>query len=124
MEEDLAAGAIEGDEAELVDDQQVDALELALQAAQLALVAGLDELAHQIGGAAKQNAVATLGGLQPQGDGEVGLAGADRAGEDDVLGAVEVVAAGELGELGLGDPFEGLPVDLLQGLVIGKLRRS
>jgi hypothetical protein len=51
VEEDLAACAVEWHEADLVEDQDVDALEPALVAAELASVSGFEERAHEVGGA-------------------------------------------------------------------------
>src|SRR5688572_21955149 len=49
IEEEFAARTIERDEAELVEDEQLDALEPTLQPGQLARVARVDECAHEIG---------------------------------------------------------------------------
>jgi len=86
IEEQLAAGAIEGDEAELVDDEDVDAEEPLLQSRQLAGVPGLDQLSHQIRRAGKEHASFLFGRFDAEGDREVGLPGADRPGQDQILG--------------------------------------
>src|SRR6266404_2221139 len=78
VEEQLAAGAIEGDESDLVEEEEFDAGKTALQAGELALVAGFEEGAHQIGRAPEADVAPLSGGLDAEGDSEVGLAGADR----------------------------------------------
>ena len=60
VEEQLAAGAVEWHEAELVADQEVDSLKLLLQAAQLPLVAGFDQVADEVGGLAEPDPAAAL----------------------------------------------------------------
>ena len=49
VEQQLAAGAIERDEANLVEDQHVDAVESSLCASELASTTRLDEGAHEVG---------------------------------------------------------------------------
>lgn len=49
VEEELASDAVEGDEADVVEDEQVGACEAVLQTGELALVAGLEQRAHQMG---------------------------------------------------------------------------
>ena len=83
IEEQLAADAIERDEAELVDDQHLDAAQPLLQPGQLAGIAGLVQQTHEVGGPGKEHPALLLGGLDAQGD---RLARADRAGEDQILG--------------------------------------
>ena len=56
------------------------------------------------------------GGLDPERDREVRLAGADRPGDHDVLGALQVLAARQLREL--------RPLDALQRLPRGSLERG
>ena len=62
-------------------------------------VARLDQLAHEVGRAHEGDAVAAAYGLHTERDREVRLAGADRPGDDDVLGALDVRAGRKLGEL-------------------------
>jgi hypothetical protein len=50
VEEDLAAGAVEGHEADLVEDEDIDALEATLVATELAIVARLEKDPHEVGG--------------------------------------------------------------------------
>ena len=81
-------------------------------------VARLDQLAHEVGRAHEGDAVAAAYGLHTERDREVRLAGADRPGDDDVLGALDVRAGRELGELRPLDAPQGLPVELLEGLEV------
>ena len=79
VEQQLAAGALEGHEAELVDDQQRDPQVTLMEPRERELVARLDQLAHEVGGADEGDAVAAACGLDAERDREVRLAGADRA---------------------------------------------
>ena len=99
VEQQLAAGALEGHEAELVDDQQRDPQVTLMEPRERELVTCLDQLAHEVGGADEGDAVAAAGGLDAERDREVRLAGADRPGDDDVVGALDVLATRELCEL-------------------------
>ena len=122
VEEQLSAGALEGHEAELVDDQQRHAQVALVQPGERELVARLDEVADEVGGADEGDAVTAAGGLDAERDREVRLAGADRSGDDDVLAALEVVAGGELSELRPLDALQRVPVELLEGLEVGEAR--
>ena len=95
IEEQLAAGPVKRDEAELVDDQDIDEQEPALQAPELARVAGFEQQADEIGGPREEHAAFDLRRFEAERDRQVRLAGADRAGEDQILGAADPVAAGE-----------------------------
>ena len=64
--------------------------------------------------------MATASSLDAERDREVRLAGADRPGDHDVLGALDVRAGRELGELRALDAPQGLPVELLEGLDVGE----
>ena len=66
--------------------------------------------------------MAPAGGLDAERDREMRLAGADRSGDDDVLGALQVLAGCELGELRPLDALQRLPVELLEGLGVGESR--
>ncbi len=68
VEEQLASGAVEGDEAELVADQDVNPVELLLEAAQLPMVASFDQIADEIGGLAEPDSAAALAGLDAERD--------------------------------------------------------
>jgi len=98
VEEQLAAGAIEGHEAEFVDDEQLDPVHPSVEPRELALIACLDHRADEIGSASEEHAATQLRGLDPERDGKMRFAGADRAGKDEILGARDPLAAGELGD--------------------------
>jgi hypothetical protein len=68
IEEQLAADAIEGHEAELVDDQHLDPQQPLLQARQLAAIAGLEQLAHGIGRPREQHPTLLFGGFDAERD--------------------------------------------------------
>ena len=94
--------------------------EAALQAGELAVVAGLEQSADQVGGAPEADVAALPGGLQAEGDGEVGLPGADGAHEDEVLRLGDPLAAGEVGDLGRLDALGGVEVEGVEGLPLGE----
>ena len=128
----LAAGALEGHEAELVDDQQRDPQVTLMEPREGELVARLDQLAHEVGRADEgdppayagipRRAVAAARGLDAERDREVRLAGADRPGDHDDVGALDVLAGRELGELRPLDAPQRLPVELLEGLEVREPR--
>ncbi len=64
--------------------------------------------------------MAGLDGLDPEGDGEVGLAHAGRPEEDDVLGALDEAQAGELAHLFAVDRGLKVEVELIQALEPGQ----
>jgi len=94
IEEQFAAGAVEGDKAQLGEDEQLDALEAVVQARERFFVARSAQRQHEVGRAHERDAMATAGGFDPQRDGRVGFARADRAGQNDVLAARDPFAAG------------------------------
>jgi hypothetical protein len=69
IEEQLAARTVEGYEAELVDDEHVDAQQSWLQARELAGIAGFEELAHQVGRAGEEHPTFLLGGFDADNQG-------------------------------------------------------
>ena len=69
----------------------------------------------EVGGGGEVGAVAGLGGFAGQADGEVGLAEAGRADQQDVGGGFEVAAGGQLGDEPGVDGGGGVVVEVLQG---------
>ena len=67
----------------------------------------------------RRRAASAAGGLDAERDREVRLAGADRPGDDNVLGALDVLAGGELRPF---DAPQRLPVELIEGLEVGEAR--
>src|SRR5690606_10470229 len=103
VEEEFASGAIQGDEAPFVDDQQVGALQPAEDAAKLGLALGFDKGANEIRSSPEADAMPLPRGFDAKGDGEVGLAGADGASQDDILGFAEPSGSGEVRDEGAVD---------------------
>ena len=95
LEEQFGPGGGQGDEAQFVDDQQAEAGQLPLQVEQASLVPGLQQLMDQTGGGGEAHGHAPLVSGQAQSQGDVGLAGAAVADGDDVLPALDVLAAGQ-----------------------------
>ena len=94
VEEQFAAGPVEGHEAEFVDDQQRDAQVALMQAGECVFIARLDQLSDEIGGADEGDPLAALDGLDPERDLEMGLAGAEWSSDHDIFPARDVLAGG------------------------------
>ena len=89
---------VEGEVADLVDDDQPVAAQPGEFGWQPAEAVGFGEAGDPVDGGGEQDAVAVVGGDDPQRGGEVGLAGAGRAEQDDVAGLCEERARGERGD--------------------------
>ena len=122
IEEQLAADAIEGHEAQLVDDEDVDAQEPLLQPRELAGVARFEQLPDQIGGAREEHAPFLFRRFDAERDREVGLAGADRAGEDQILRRRDPLAARQRVNLRRADALDRREIKRVEGLHLGKAR--
>jgi len=83
-------------------------------------VAGPDEPAHEAFQREEAHRVPGLDGLDAEGDGEVGLADAGRAEQDDVLGALDEAQAGELPDLLAVDRGLEVEVELIEALDPGQ----
>ena len=68
IEQQLAAGALERNESQLIDDQQRDFLIALLERGEPPLVARLNQALHQIGGAREVNSHSATRGLDSQGN--------------------------------------------------------
>jgi len=87
IEQQLATSAIERDEPNFIEDNQVDALQTTHRAIQLLLVASLDQRTHQVGGAPEDNAPSLSRRFDAERDRQMRLARADGTGEEDILAA-------------------------------------
>ena len=105
-----------GDEAQLVDDQQVEPGQLFLQVQQAPFVPSLHHLMHQAGGGGEAHRHPALAGGQPQPKGHVGLAGAAVADGDDVLPALDVFTPGQFHHQRLVQRRDGWEVEGVQAL--------
>src|SRR5713101_7847129 len=99
LEQIVALGIGERREAEIVEDEDVEASEFAESADVGAVGASQSELVEEPRGAAVQSAVAFAASLLGERTGDVGLADAGRAGEDDVGVFFDPAAGGELADL-------------------------
>ena len=93
LEEQFRAGLGEQHEAMFIDDEQIVAGHLLLEAEQLLLVAGLDQFADQCGGGDEADAMPALAGRQAERQRDVRLAGAAVAQQQDVFLARQELAA-------------------------------
>ena len=120
LEEQVGGLGLEGDVADLVDDQQRDAAEPDELVLEAAGVVGVGEPGDPLGGGGECDPVPGLAGADAQPGGQVGFPGAGRAEEHDVvLGGDEVQGA----QVGDGLAFEGplvVEVEVLQGLAGGE----
>ena len=71
IEQQLAAGAVEGDKPEFVDDQKVDPTQPQLETTEFAVIPGFQELSDQIGRFHEQHPEAPLGSFDAQSDGQM-----------------------------------------------------
>ena len=85
LEEQVGGFGFEGDVADFVDDDQRVAAEAAELVVEPAGAVGEGEAVDPFGGGGEHDAVAGVAGADGQADGEVGLAGAGRAEEHDVV---------------------------------------
>ena len=123
LEQELGTGLGQRHEAEFVDDQKLVGGELLLEPQQLLVIAGLDELVDQCGGGDEADREALLAGRQAETEGDVGLAGAAVAERDEVLAALDVLAAGQLQDQRLVERGDDLEVEAIEALDHGEARR-
>ena len=123
LEQELGAGLGQRHEAEFVDDQKLVGGELLLEPQQLLVIAGLDEFVDQCGGGDEADREALLAGRQAETEGDVGLAGAAVAERDEVLAALDVLAAGQLQDQRLVERGDDLEVEAIEALDHGEARR-
>ena len=105
---------LEGHEAELVDDQELVAGHLLLQAQEPALVAGLHQFVYEGGGGDEADGEPLLAGGQPEAESNMGLACAAGAEGDDVLAALDPFAARQLEHLHLVQAGDRLEVEAVE----------
>lgn len=122
VEQQFSALLVERNEAQLIEDQEVDFLIAALKATQCKLATGLSEFPHYVGRPLERNPVLTLGSLHAQRDSQHGLPGSDRPRQDYVLTRVDKAAGCQLLNDGTGHAMQLLPFDHLQRLEVGKTR--
>ena len=116
VEEQFGADLGGWDVAEFVEDEQVELGELGFEAEEAAFVAGFDQGGDELGGAVEADLVAAGACFGGERGGEVALAGAGVADEQDVLALVDVLAAGELGYQPLVHRRAGGEVEALERL--------
>jgi len=95
VEEQFSTGAIERYESQFVYNEQIRPLNPVVQSSQETLVAGFKKRTHQVCRPGKTHPETPAGSLHPQTDGDVCLSGTDGTGQDNVLGAAQVFAAGQ-----------------------------
>ena len=111
VDEQFAAGPLEGHEAEFVDDQQGDTQAALMQTSKRAFIARLDHFGHEVGGTDQGDPLPALDGFDAERDREVGLDRLDRTGDHHVLAAFEVLTGGKSSELRSLDPAQDIPVE-------------
>ena len=98
LEEQVGGFGFEGDVADFVDDDERVAAEAAELVVESAGAVGDGEAVDPFGGGGEHDAVAGVAGADRQADGEVGLAGAGRAEEHDVVAGGDEVEGAEVGD--------------------------
>ncbi len=120
VEEEFATVAMEGDEADLVQDEQIEAIEAPRETPQFPSVTCLDELARQVGGTEEGDPTSLFGRLDSQCKCQMRLARAHGSSNDNVLLSFEPVAPGKLCDQGLVDTLVGSEGELIQGFQVGE----
>lgn len=85
IKEQFSSELAGGDVSEFIEDQQVQLGQLGFQASQLSLLPGFDHLRHQLDDLVEADPFATSAGLHAQGSGQVRLARAGAADQQEVL---------------------------------------
>ncbi len=116
LEEQVGGFGFEGDVADFVDDEERVAAEAAELVVEPAGGVGVGEAVDPFGGGGERDAVAGLAGPDGQADGEVGLAGAGRAEEHDVVAGVDEVEGAEVGDHVALEGALVVEVEVLEGL--------
>ena len=120
LKEQMGTVTVDGDVADLVDDQQF-GLTVELEPFfNTVLSIGLGQRGNQRHGLGEAGPVTLGDGLDPQGDGQVGLSDSGRPQQDDVLAVGDEAAGGQLLDLLLVDGGLEGKVEALQGLDEGK----
>src|SRR4051794_7662786 len=119
-EHEVGGVRVKRDVADLVADEQRDALEAGELVVEAAGSLGVGEQRDPLGRGAEGDALAGEAGADPQGDGEVGLAGTGWAEQDDVLAPVKEVELAEVQDCVAADRGLEGEVELLQGLSGGE----
>lgn len=121
LEEQVGAEFVDGQEAELVDDEKRRAKELGeFLVEAVGLLCG-GEGVDDVSGGGEEGAMALEASLVAQGDGEVGFAEADAAEKDDVVAVLEEVEAEEVLDGGPVDFAGPAPVELIEGFEDGEV---
>ena len=94
--EQAGAVDVEGHVAEFIEDDQIGAGQVLEDLIETAGAFGLAQLQDEFGGLAEAHGASLPDGFDAQGDGQVGLASSGASVEDEVLGVVEELEAGEL----------------------------
>ena len=116
LEEQFGSARRERHVAKLVDDQQLHGLQVALELEKTPFITSLRQLVHQGRRSGERNGEALLAGGQPQGQGDMGLAGAAVAECDDVLPAQDELAAPQLQHQHLVEARDGGEVEGVEAL--------
>ena len=117
LEQHAGLGLILGDIGEIVEDQEIEAIEPIDGGLEIELATRHLELLDEIGGAGEEHAPSVLDQGEADGGREMALSAAGRA-EQEQIGALAqpAVAGGERGHLRLGDHRHGFEVEAVEGL--------
>ncbi len=123
IEQQLGSGLAEGHVAQFVEDQQPVAFQRAVQPLQIAFLALFEQLGDQAGDVVEAGSLALQAGGMAQGAGQMSLARAGVAHQQDVLPRFEVFAAHQLPHQPFVERGLGGEVKAVQGLAHRELRR-
>ena len=117
LEQHAGLGLVLGDVGEVVEDQQVEAVEPVDGGFERQFAAGDLKLLDEVGGAGEEHAPAVLDEGEADGGGQMALSAAGRSEEEQIGALVEPgVAGGDRHDLGLGDHRHGVEVEGVEGL--------
>ena len=116
LEQELSTGLGQGNEAEFIDNEQLETGQFLLKIEQSSLIPGLDQLVDQCGGGGKADRQPPLTCGKTKTEGDVSLAGAAVPDGDDVLVTIDVLAAGELHDQVLVHRRDGQEVEGIEAL--------
>jgi len=116
--EALTGKGVEGSESEVVEHEQIDLDEFFEEVEKLLGLIGEFELVPQFGCFEEEGGVVSSTGFMGERFGQMGFTGSGGADEEDAVSAGEIVAAGELADMGGGDGGIEEEVEGFEGLVV------
>ena len=120
VEQQLAAGSIERDEPQFIDDQQRSPQEPLVKTSQRANVSCFEKVSHHVRCSDEHHSVTSTSNFHPQRDGKIRLSGPNGVGDYDIFCILDELTLCQLQYFGPRDSAKDIPVDLVQRLHIGE----